>query len=115
MNGTSSLPPEACARLVDFLLNDPEFALIQGTEKGIPVSASAREALIENGLLTGIEYEAGEFISDNISDMNLINPMLENADFLDIFKTISDMYIYDEATLEEASAQIQSELMELAG
>jgi len=107
--------PEACARLVDFLLNDPEFALIQGTEKGIPVSASAREALIENGLLTGIEYEAGEFISDNISDMNLINPMLENADFLDIFKTISDMYIYDEATLEEASAQIQSELMELAG
>ena len=99
--------PEACARLVDFLLNDPEFALIQGTEKGIPVSASAREALIENGLLTGIEYEAGEFISDNISDMNLINPMLENADFLDIFKTISDM--------EEASAQIQSELMELAG
>ena len=107
--------PEACGRLLDFLLNDPEFAVLQGTEKGIPVSESARQALIENGLLGGIEYEAGEFISDNIANMNLINPMLENADFLDIFKTISDMYIYDEATLEEAAAQIQSELTDLAG
>lgn len=107
--------PEACGRLVNYLLNDPEFAILQGTEKGIPVSAAARQALIDNGLLGGIEYEAGEFISDNIANMNLINPMLENADFLDIFKNLSDMYIYDEATLEETAAQIQRELMALAG
>ena len=100
---------------MNFLLNDPEFAILQGTEKGIPVSAAARQALIDNGLLSGIEYEAGEFISDNIANMNLINPMLENSDFLDIFKNLSDMYIYDEATLEETAAQIQRELMALAG
>lgn len=107
--------PEACGRLVDFLLNDPQFALLQGTEKGIPVSASARQALLDNDVLTGIEYQAGEFISDNISYMNLINPMLENSEFQDLFKTISDMYIYDEATLEEAAAELHSALVNLAG
>ena len=107
--------PEACGRLVDFLLNDPDYALLQGTEKGVPVSASARQALFESGQLTGIEYQAGEFITDNIAHMNLINPMLENADFQDIFKSISDRYIYDEATLEEAATDLQRELTVLAG
>lgn len=103
--------PSACGRLVDFLLNSPEFALLQGTEKGIPVSESARQALVEAGLLEGIEYEAGEFITDNLSNMSLINPMLENADFIDLFKTYSDQYIYDEATLEQAASDLQRELM----
>ena len=98
--------PSACGRLVDFLLNSPEFALLQGTEKGIPVSESARQALVEAGLLEGIEYEAGEFITDNLSNMSLINPMLENADFIDLFKTYSDQYIYDEATLEQAASDL---------
>lgn len=107
--------PEACGRLVNFLLNDPQYAVLQGTEKGIPVSAAARQALLEAGLLGGIEYQAGEFITDNISSMNLINPMLENADFMDIFKTYSDLYLYDEATLEEAASELHRELAELAG
>lgn len=107
--------PEACGRLVNFLLNDPDYALLQGTEKGVPVSSSARQALYDNGLLAGIEYQAGEFITDNIAHMNLINPMLENADFQDIFKSVSDRYIYDEATLEEAASYLQIELRNLAG
>ena len=107
--------PEACGRLVNFLLNDPDYALLQGTEKGVPVSSSARQALYDNGLLAGIEYQAGEFITDNIAHMNLINPMLENADFQDIFKSVSDRYIYDEATLEEAASDLQRELRSLAG
>ena len=37
------------------------------------------------------------------------------ADFMDIFKTYSDLYLYDEATLEEAAAALQRELTELAG
>ena len=107
--------PQACGRLVNFLLNDPDFAVLQGTEKGIPVSASARQALLESGQLGGIEYQAGEFITDNIASMNLINPMLENADFMDIFKTYSDQYIYDEATIEEAASSLHRELLALAG
>ena len=105
--------PEACGRLVDFILNDPDYALLQGTEKGIPVSASARQALLENGQLGGIEYMAGEFISDNIARMNLINPMLESSDFQDAFKNVSDKYIYDESTLDEAAYELQSELVSL--
>lgn len=106
--------PEACGRLVDFLLNDPDFAVLQGTEKGIPVSSTARQALIENGMLAGIEYQAGEFISDNLPYMRLINPMLENAEFLEIFKNISDRYIYNEATLEEAAEELHNAIAALA-
>ena len=105
--------PEACGRLVDFLLNDPDFAQLQGTEKGIPVSASARQALVDNGQLGGIEYMAGEFITNNISSMVLINPMLENAGFQDTFKNISDKYIYEESTLDEAASELQSALRQL--
>lgn len=107
--------PAACGRLVNFLLNDPQFAVLQGTEKGIPVSESARQALLEAGLLGGIEYQAGEFITDNIDNMVLINPMLENAEFMDIFKTYSDQYLYDEATLEEAAEDLNRALVDLAG
>ncbi|SCW33221.1 oligogalacturonide transport system substrate-binding protein [Ruminococcaceae bacterium YRB3002] len=107
--------PESCGRLVDFLLNDPDFAVLQGTEKGVPVSSSARQALLENGMLSGIEYQAGEFINDNLPHMNLINPMLENADFQDTFKSVSDKYIYNEATLEESASELHRELMKLAG
>lgn len=102
--------PEECARLVDYLLNDPDFAVMQGTEKGIPVSASSRQALLENGQLAGIEYMAGEFITDNRSNMNLINPMLEDTEVIDTFKSISDKYIYEETTLDEAARDLNSAL-----
>ena len=105
--------PEQCGRLVDFLLNDPDFAQLQGTEKGIPVSASARQALLENGQLAGIEYMAGEFINENRSDLLLINPMLENSSFQDLFKDISDKYIYDEVTLDEAATELHRALLGL--
>ncbi|MCR4689043.1 MAG: ABC transporter substrate-binding protein [Saccharofermentans sp.] len=106
--------PAACGRLLNFLLNDPEFAVLQGTEKGIPVSAAARQALLEDGQLAGIEYMAGEFISDNLDHMSLINPMLENSEFQDIFKSISDKYIYNEVSLEEAAEELHSALKNLA-
>lgn len=105
--------PESCGKLINFLLNDPDYAKLQGTEKGVPVSASARQALVDDGQLGGIEYMAGEFITNNISSMVLINSMLENADFQDIFKTVSDKYIYNEATLDEAASELQTELKKL--
>ena len=105
--------PESCGKLINFLLNDPDYAKLQGTEKGVPVSASARQALVDDGQLGGIEYMAGEFITNNISSMVLINSMLENADFQDIFKSISDKYIYEETTLDEAAKELQTELKKL--
>ena len=107
--------PQACGRLVDYLLNDPEYAQLQGTEKGVPVSSSARKALYDSGMLSGIEYQSGEFITDNIANMNLINPMLENSAFQDTFKSISDKYIYNETTLDDSASELHRELVSLAG
>jgi len=53
---------------------------------------------------------AGEFITDNRSNMNLINPMLEDSEVIDTFKSISDKYIYEETTLDEAARELNSAL-----
>lgn len=98
--------PEEAGRVLDYLLNSPEFIMLQGTERGIPVSATALETLTENDMLSGVEYDAGKVMRDNMGSMVLINPMLENSDVQDAFKTYADMYLYGELSLEEAAAAL---------
>lgn len=105
--------PEEAGRVLNYLLNDPEFIMLQGTERGIPVSTTALETLNSNNMLSGVEYEAGRLMRDNMDSMVLINPMLENADVQDAFKTYSDMYIYGELSLDEASAMLHESFMNL--
>lgn len=98
--------PEEAGRVLNYLLNSPEFIMLQGTERGIPVSVTAVETLTENDMLSGVEYDAGRVIRDNMDSMVLINPMLENADVQDAFKTYADMYLYGELTLDEAASML---------
>ena len=56
-----------------------------------------------------------EALADNIANMDLINPMLENSTFQDTFKSISDKYIYNETTLDDAASELHRELVRLAG
>ncbi|MCQ2531377.1 MAG: ABC transporter substrate-binding protein [Saccharofermentans sp.] len=98
--------PEEAGRVLDYLLNSPEFIMLQGTERGIPVSVTALETLTENDMLSGVEYDAGKVMRDNMGSMVLINPMLENSDVQDAFKTYADMYLYGELSLDEAAAAL---------
>lgn len=98
--------PEEAGRVLDYLLNSPEFIVLQGTERGIPVSTTALETLTENDLLSGVEYEAGRVIRDNMETMVLINPMLENSNVQDAFKMYADMYLYGELSLDEAASML---------
>ncbi len=98
--------PEEAGRVLNYLLNNPEFIMLQGTERGIPVSVVALETLNENDMLTGVEYDAGRIMRDNMDTMVLINPMLENGDVQEAFKTYADMYLYGELSLDEAAAML---------
>lgn len=98
--------PKESAMLLDFLLNSPEMAKLQGIEKGIPLSTSARAVLEQEGLLSGLQYEASQTMEAN--DYLLpIDPIIENGDMVKGFGEACNLVLFDKATLEEAAAQLR--------
>ena len=102
--------PEEAAKLLDFLLNDEENALLTGTEKGVPISSRALKALQDNDRLSTYEYTAYEDMEDNIDKMSILCPSMENSDAIDAFKKGADEYLFDKMSLEEASELIVREV-----
>lgn len=98
--------PTEAAELLEFLVNDPEMAKLQGTEKGIPVSARAREALSEADLNTGFSAEAGNAVLDHLSDLTMMNPALENDAVIRSFRDTAAKYIYGKEDLETAGKEL---------
>lgn len=92
---------EEAGVLLDFLLNSQEMAELQGIEKGIPLSNSARETLKQNGLLEGIQYEASEKMEEH--ELPELPPVLENGSLIDDFFAAATDYIYDKTTLSSAA------------
>ena len=97
--------PEEAAALIDFMLNSREMALLQGVEKGIPLSTSAREVLDEEKMLTGIQYEAS-LIMENNPALRHMDPFMENSAVIDAYIEQSDLVIYGKASAEEASQEL---------
>lgn len=97
--------PEECARFLDFILNDPEGAVLMGVERGIPLSRSAVRACDEAGLLNGTEAEATRRVQEwsNFSlDINFEDPKLKvnpEGVYYDAFSGLS----YGDYSAEEAA------------
>ena len=99
--------PQESAKLLDFLINSPEMATLQMTEKGVPVSKTARET-VQKSPDNDISYEflANEYMNNNIDKLSLMVPIMENDEIISAFKECGDEYIYDKMTLEECSHQL---------
>ncbi len=94
--------PKESAMLLDFLLNSEEMALLQGIEKGIPLSTAARTYLEEADMLTGLQYEASLKMEEN-PKLSQIQPFLENSDILSDFVDECNNVLYEKKTPEEAA------------
>lgn len=101
--------PEESAMLLDFLLNSSEMAVLQGVEKGVPLSLAARETLIEEGMLEGLQYEASLCMEQSES-LGQMNSFVENADMIDSFIAAANLLLYDKATPEEAASALYAEI-----
>jgi oligogalacturonide transport system substrate-binding protein len=97
--------PEEAAMLLDFLLNNREMALLQGVEKGIPISRSALGYLDEEGMLSGLQYEAS-VVMDNNNKLREMSPLIENTSLINAFNDAANLVLYDKATAEEAAQQL---------
>ncbi len=105
--------PKAAAVLLNFLVNDPGMARLQGTEKGVPVSSKALETLQEENLINSIEYEASSMIRDNQEDLEMMIPILEDADVQQAFIDASDKYIYGIKDLEAAAKEMDQSFTDI--
>ena len=94
--------PKEAAMLLDFLMNSPEMASLQGIEKGIPLSTSAQATIEEEGLLTGIQYDASQKMEG--VTLGQLDPILENSKLIDDFFAAANDIIYGVTTPEEGCA-----------
>jgi oligogalacturonide transport system substrate-binding protein len=101
--------PEAAAKLVNFLLNSKEMASLQKTEKGIPISTDAREALKEDNLLDGLVYEANVQMENSQEKMSVLYPVLEKDTVYIAFKDEATYYLYGKKTLDEVTDMIYND------
>ena len=97
--------PQEAAMLLDFMLNSPEWAELQGIEKGIPASQAARSYLAENGQLEGLQYEASLVMEEN-PQVSQMNSLIETGTLYDSFIDVCDLVLFDKNTPEEAAAQL---------
>jgi oligogalacturonide transport system substrate-binding protein len=101
--------PEAAARLLDYLVNSPEMARLQKTDKGIPISDSAQAVLLEDNLLDGLVYEANQHLVDNQEKMSVMSPILETENVYLAFKENATYYIYGKKSIDAVADMIYSD------
>ena len=97
--------PKEAALLLDFMLNSKEWAELQGVEKGIPLSASVRKILDEEGQLSGLQYEASLVMEEN-THINPMDSTIENTTLIDAFIAACDEVLFDKATSAEAATEL---------
>ena len=107
--------PAESAMLLDFLLNSQEMALLQGIEKGVPVSAAARASLEENEMLAGIQYEAFLKMNEYTEDIAVVSPYLENDTMINEFRNACNAVLFEKGSLDDQAEVFYNILMNLTG
>lgn len=98
--------PKEAGQLLNYLLNNKDMALLQGTEKGIPISDAARDTLTRKNMLNGYEKQADDMREQNADELEVMPSALENEDVYDVFKVNADYYLYDKLSREEVVEKI---------
>lgn len=102
--------PEESAKLVDFLLNDPEVAKLQLTDRGLPSNVSVRESI--TGDLEAADQKVAEFMAD-LEDEIVDNPPVPpngSAQMQDIMTRVNTEVLFGNITPQEAAERFISEV-----
>lgn len=90
--------PEAAAKLLNFLVNDTDMAVLQGIEKGFPLSDKAAAAVDSSEMPT--QYAAVCLMEDNMANLDKYNPIAERKEIRDAFFESGMKVIYGESDSE---------------
>ncbi len=98
--------PEAAAKLLNFLLNSEDMAMLQKTEKGIPISNSAYDVLEKNDMIDGLANSANTMLQNNQKEMSGMKAVLEDENIYLNFEDEAAFYIYGSVTIDKAAEMI---------
>ena len=104
--------PGKCAELVDFLLNSEDMAILQGTEKGVPLSKSAQEVLASRDMLSDIQSVATKRMQEDKS-IGIMDPFLENDDLRSAFFAAGDEVAYNNANAYDKGRELYEKIMQI--
>lgn len=104
----NSKHPKEAAKLLNFLLNDPEGIKLMGTSRGVPANAKAVKLLQEDGQLSGIAAEANKFAetTDGVTE----SPYFEMAAVIEVYDSILERFELGELDAKEAASQIYNQV-----
>ncbi len=109
--GRSSAQAEWAARLMNFLLCDPEAAKLLGRTRGLPSARSALEVLKAQGGLPPLELAAHEQIRAQREAGRLRRPapLFEHARFLKFMREVFETVAYAKTTDQDAARRLVRE------
>ena len=100
---TSCKHPEEAAEFLNWLLNDPEAAKIQGQVRGVPASEVARQTLLNNGTLTEDTYN---ILASATEAGAMVIPNLPTGDMEQIWLDVIQQVEYKALTPAEGAATL---------
>ncbi|WP_265520404.1 ABC transporter substrate-binding protein [Oerskovia flava] len=111
----TSQHPEAAAKLVDFLLNDPAAGELMLSDRGMPANTSVRDGIQE--LLPPVEQQAAAFLEDledEIVDGAPVPPV-GAGEVVEIIRRINTEVLFGRLSPQEAAAQFTAEVEAATG
>ncbi|MFV0574467.1 MAG: ABC transporter substrate-binding protein [Vibrio sp.] len=107
--GRNTKHPEEAAKLVNFLMNDPDGVKALGLTRSIPLSKAANATLIEAGQLDkdSLQYQGYQQALDAPKKISA-TPFTDNAQLLELFGEEMQHIDYGQSTVEEAAKSFLS-------
>lgn len=109
--GRNSKHPELAARLINFLLIDPEATQILGRTRGLPAARDAFEQLRRAGKLPALELAAREQIQAQrqAGRVPMPSPLFEHARLHKFMREVFETVAYGKTTDQEAARRLVEE------
>lgn len=106
--------PEEAAKLLNFLINSPDMAKLQKTEKGVPASQHAFDAIKDDTGDMQNEIEASQKMDEVKKYMKTMIPSMENNTIIDKFTSCANSYIFGAGSLEDNANELYETVNEVA-
>ncbi|WP_086993792.1 ABC transporter substrate-binding protein [Rhizobium sullae] len=105
--GATTKNAEAAAKFIDFFVNDTEAGKILGVERGVPMSATVREAILPN--LNPTEQETVKYVEllkDQVGDYPAPAPLGATEFDQRVLRPIADELAFERTTPADAAARL---------
>lgn len=107
---TSCKHPEEAAKLINWMLNDPEAVEIQGDVRGVPASQIARETLLSKGLLS---EESNQTMDNAMKEGAMVIPNLPTGEMEQIWLDVIQEVEYKVLSPEEGAKKLVEQFDDL--